>query len=92
MLVHQPHLYSCLKEEDNVNNRFSQWLVQTSSLYKKVIHSLCVSTSLHLWLTDILWVTLRNGWNPIKIRPSQGLIHILHFEPVSNGFEVFHQS
>lgn len=42
-------------------------------------------------LTNILRVALGYGWNPVKVRPSQCLIHILLLQPLNNGVKVFHQ-
>lgn len=42
-------------------------------------------------LTNILRVALRDGWDPVKVRPSQSFIHILLFQPLNYRLEVFHQ-
>lgn len=42
-------------------------------------------------LTNILRVALRDGWDPVEIRPSQCLTHILFFQPLNNWIKVSHQ-
>lgn len=42
-------------------------------------------------LTNIFRVALRDGWDPVKLRPSQCLIHILLFQPFYNGVKVVQQ-
>lgn len=45
----------------------------------------------HFSITDIFRVAFRDGRDPVEVRPSQGLIHILLFQPLDYGVEVFHQ-
>lgn len=42
-------------------------------------------------ITNIFRVAFRDGRDPVEFRPSQSLIHILLFQPLDYGVEVFHQ-
>lgn len=42
-------------------------------------------------LTNIIGVALRDGWHPVEIWPTQGLVYILFLQPFNYRLKVLHQ-